>query len=80
MLFIVLAGDSAWDTLCSQHFEYGSNNSHVTLRHIDAAHVICVGGVCIAHAQRSGHTLQTEKSAWSFEIACGLMVRAQCTG
>ena len=23
----------ARDALCSQHFEYGSNNSHVTLRH-----------------------------------------------
>ena len=48
--------------------------------------MICVGGACIAHAQCSlarrtveRGTHWTEKCARSFEIACGVMVRAQYT-
>ena len=56
-----------------------------TFTSFDAAHVICVGGACIAHAQCSTARMtvergtQTEKCAWSFEIGC-VMVRALYTG
>ena len=43
-----------------------------------------VGGACIAHAQCSMACMtvergtQTEKCAWSFEIACGVMGLGLC--
>ena len=43
-----------------------------------------VGGACIAHAQCSVACMtvergtQTEKCAWSFEIACGVMGLGLC--